>query len=255
MTPNGKYWLITLRKLALTFSLGVLLSGCGRLGGRSLTGKYLLYNHPEDIDAPDLIEFHPDGTCAIDAGDESGLQAKYHSYPFDRLTIEATAGDRKKYGYKYQLLKYTLILTSGEEDPLYYVRAPDGPHPEFSEITGLFGAHSDLGNSAGEITADRTFKIHVLSLVAEDRTYYDITMDGKCTYVDGIVTYYPEHNTESRPDKYVRDFIVKRDTKGIWLIDPFHDNLLLETPATNFDLPPPPNGYRNGNDPPSPPKQ
>jgi len=245
---------ITLPRALLLFSLGLLLAGCGKLLGKPLTGKYLLYNHPEDVDALDVIDFHADGTCLVDAGDHSALSGKYHTYPFNRLTIEANTGTRTKYGYKYQLLNYTLVLTDADQDPLYYVRAPEGPHPQFSEIVGLFGAHTNLGDTAGEVTADHTFKVHVLSLVAEDHTYYDFTMDGKCTYADGIATYYPEHTTEPQPDKYVRDFIVKRDGKGLWLIDPFHDNILLETPATNFDLPPPPAGYRDGNTPPTQPK-
>jgi hypothetical protein len=44
-------------------------------------------------------------------------------------------------------------------------------------------------------------------------------------------------------DLFQRDVAIKHDEKGLWVIDPMHDDLSLETPAKNLDLPPPPPQY------------
>jgi hypothetical protein len=68
-------------------------------------------------------------------------------------------------------------------------------------------------------------------------------MDGTFSYSNGIVTYLPEHSDAPQQDKYLRDFIIKRDGKGLWQIDAYHDSIICERPVSNLDLPPVPDGY------------
>lgn len=209
----------------------------------------MLFEHPKDMDALDAIEFRADGSCLVDSGERTGISAKYHADPDGSLRIEADTGSQTVYAYSYQLHKYTLVLSKDDKPDLYYVRLIEGSHPQFGEIVGIFYSHSDLGDSAGEITADHKFREHLHDFVPGEHRYYDINMDGKCTYTNGVVTYIPEHSNAPQQDKYLRDFIVKRDVNGVWFVDPFHDTVFCETPATNLDLPPPPQGYREGGQP------
>jgi hypothetical protein len=128
-------------------------------------------------------------------------------------------------------------------------KPPNSLHTDYydSSITRngpAFQMHNDVGDAAGEITAEHKFRGHYHDLVAEDHTYFDIYIDGKCTYADGIVTYLPEHSNLPHQDKYLRDFIVRRDKDGLWIVDQFHDTVSCQTPAANLDLPPPPAGYQ-----------
>src|SRR5579859_2733079 len=232
--------------LAIAAVISVCITACGDSTGKAISGKFLLFERPKDTDAPDAIEFRSDGSCIVDAGERTGILGKYHADPNGSLKIDANTGTQTEYTYNYQLLKYTLVLSKDEKSSLFYVRLPEGPHPQFAEIVGIFHAHSDLGDSAGEITADHRFRDHLQDLVPEEHVYYDINIDGKCSYSNGVVTYVPEHSNAPQQDKYLRDFIVKRDGRGLWIVDPFHDTVLCETSATNLDLPPPPKGYRKG---------
>jgi hypothetical protein len=216
------------RALAIAVVIGFFITACGGGAGKTISGKFLLFEHPRDADAPDAIEFRSDGSCIVDAGERTGILGKYHAYPNGSLKIDADTGTQTEYTYNYR---------------------PEGPHPQFAEIVGIFRAHSDLGDSAGEITADHRFRDHLQDLVPEEHVYYDINIDGKCSYSNGVVTYVPEHSNAPQQDKYLRDFIVKRDGRGLWIVDPFHDTVLCETPATNLDLPSPSNGYRKGEQP------
>jgi hypothetical protein len=235
-----------MRTLAIVLVIGFFITDCGGGAGKAISGKFLLFEHPKDADAPDAIEFRVDGSCIVDSGERSGIPGKYHAYPNGSLTINADTGTQTEYTYNYQLLKYTLVLSKDDKSSLFYVRLPEGPHPRFAEIVGVFYSHSDLGDSAGEITADHKFRDHLQNLVPEEHAYYDINMDGVCSYSNGVVTYVPEHSNAPQQDKYLRDFIVKRDASGLWVVDPFHDAVLCEKLATNFDLPPPPSGYQKG---------
>jgi hypothetical protein len=222
-----------------------LTTSCGSgTGTGAISGKFLLSEHPKDVDALDSIDFQHDGNCIVDSGERTGIPGKFHFYSGGGLSIEVETGIHAKYTYNYQMLKYTLLLSKDTNPTLYYVRMPEGAHPQFAEITGIFHAHNDLGDSSGEITTNYKFRDHLHNLVPDEHVYYDVNIDGICSYSNGVVTYLPEHSNAPQQDKYLRDFIVRRDENGLWIVDPFHDTLLCESPATNLDLPPPPNGYR-----------
>jgi hypothetical protein len=225
------------------FLLVLLVCGFGTKPHNELAGKFLLCNQPVGSDAPDAIEFRPDGSCIFEADETTNIVSKFQADGEGKLTIEAAAIFRSAYKFKYQLHKYTLVLSQDGKDDLYYVRPPDAPHPKFDDVLGIFGMQNEMGSSAGEITAAHTFRDHLHDLVPDDHTYYDLYIDGKCTYADGVVTYFPEHSNAPEQDKYIRDFIVKHDEKGLWVIDPFHDAIVCQTAATNLDLPPVPSGY------------
>ena len=232
------------RPLVAVVVLSAFISGCGTKAHNELAGKFLLFNQPVGSDAPDAIEFRPDGSCIFEADGTTNIKSTYKADGDGSLKIEARAIFRSAYEFNYQLHSNTMVLSQDGKEDLYYVRLTDGPHPKFDEILGIFGMHNDLGDSEGEITAGHTFRDHLHDLVPDDHTYYDISIDGKCTYADGVVTYFPEHSNAPEQDKYLRDFIVKRDEKGLWVIDPFHDSVVCELAATNLDLPPVPQGYR-----------
>lgn len=227
---------------------GLLSAGCGnadKASNNQLAGKFFLAECPTGSVAPDSIEFRADGTCLVDAAGRTGVAGKYEVSEDERLTIEADVGAWKEFNAPCELLNYTLTLEPSGETELIYVRMPDGPRPPFSEILGTFSMHNDSGDSAGEITGDHKFREHLHDLDSDEHTYYDIHIDGTCSYSNGIVTYLPENSDAPQPDKYLRDFIIKRDAKGLWQIDPYHDRILCEQPATNLDLPPVPSGYQN----------
>src|SRR5579862_7103801 len=227
--------------------LGLLSAGCGdadKATNSQLAGKFFLAECPTGSIAPDAIEFRADGTCLVDAAGHSGVAGKYEVSEDDRLTIEADVGAWKEFNAPCELLKHTLTLEPNDDTDLIYVRMPDGPHPQFNEILGTFSLHNDSVDSVGEITAEHKFREHLHDLDSDDHTYYDIHIDGTCTYSNGIVTYLPEKSDAPQQDKYLRDFIIKRDSRGLWQIDPFQDAIICELPATNLDLPPVPSGYR-----------
>jgi hypothetical protein len=236
------------RPLIILLLLGLLGAGCGnssKAPNNQLAGKFFLSECPTGSVAPDAVDFRADGTCLVDAAGRAGVAGKYEVSEDDHLTIEADVGAWKEFNAPYELLNYTLTLQPSDETTLIYVRMPDGSRPQFSEILGTFALHSDLGDSAGEITADHKFREHLHDFMADDHTYYDIHMDGSCSYSNGIVTYVPEHSDAPQQDRYLRDFIIKRDASGLWQIDEFHDAIVCEPPATNLDLPPIPTGYQN----------
>jgi hypothetical protein len=242
MNPEPKGFM-TIRTLSITLLSGFFIAACGGGPDKVISGKYSLFELPADRDAPDAIEFRPGGSCLIDSGERTGILGKYRASANGRLKIAAESGMWKDYTCKYELHKITLVLDPDEETSLIYVRLPEGPHPEFTEILGTFFAHTDLGDSAGEITADHKFRDHLRYVDHERHTYEEAEIDGKCTYADGVVTYLPEKSDAPQQEKYMRDFIVKRDAKGLWLVDPFHDEVICQTPVTDLSLPPPPDGY------------
>lgn len=236
------------RPLVILLLLGLLDAGCGKANKpptNQLAGKFFLAECPTGSVAPDVIDFRADGTCLVDAAGRSGVAGKYEVTEDDRLTIDSDVGAWKEFSAPYELLKYTLTLEPSAGTTLVYVRMPDGPHPRFNEIFGTFAIHNDSNDFAWEVTEDQKFHEHLHAFVPDDRTYYDIHMDGTCSYSNGIATYELEHSDAPQQDKYLRDFIIKRDAKGLWQIDPYHDAVICEVPATNLDLPPVPSGYQN----------
>jgi hypothetical protein len=223
--------------------LVLLVCGFGTKPYNELAGRFILYSQPVGSDAPDAIEFRPDGSCIFEADETTNIVSKYQVDGEGNLTIDAAAIFRSAYKFKCQFHKYTLVLSQDGKDDLYYVRPPGVPHPKFDDVLGIFGMTNEMGSSATGITADHTFRAHLHDLVPEDHTYYDIYIDGKYTYADGVGTYMIEHSNAPEQDKYVRDFIVKRDEKGLWIIDPYHDAVACQPAATNLDLPPVPTGY------------
>jgi len=237
---------MTLRPLAILALAGLFGAGCGntdKVSDNEFTGKYFLAECPSGSVAPDAIEFRPDGSCLVDASDHIGIAGKYETTAEGHLTIEADTGEWKEFNAPYELGKYTLTLQPNNETMLIYVKMPEGSRPQFDEILGIFSAHNELGDSAGGLTADHKFLEHLHDLDPDEYTYYDIHMDGTFSYSNGIVTYLPEHSDAPQQDKYLRDFIIKRDGKGLWQIDAYHDSIICERPATNLDLPPVPDGY------------
>jgi len=210
-----------------------------------LSGKYLLVAHPKDVQAPDAIDFHPDGSCFVDIGDHSNIGGKYETDDAGNLTLDPAGNPESK--YHFQRLKCSLILAKDGESPLYYGLLPTQPSPvAFSDVIGTYLARDKYGDSNTEITPDHKFQIHAHQLDLDGHVYYDLLMDGTCSYADGVITYTIAHSVGPEQDQYLRDLVVKHDDKGIWVLDAYTDAVICETPSKNLDLPPPPDGYREG---------
>ncbi len=160
---------------------------------------------------PEAMEFMADGSCVLDMGGHKGVKATFQTDKDSNLTIKILALPST---YHYCLLTYTLTFCGPDGSEYVYVRPPAAPHPEFKDVVGIFSAHTDLGDAATEITADHKFRMHMHYLVPGEKNYYDIFMDGTCTYAGGIITYTPEHDTSPVLTKYIRDFVVKCDEKA-----------------------------------------
>jgi hypothetical protein len=91
--------------------------------------------------------------------------------------------------------------------------------------------------------------MRVLDLVAEDRRYFELHMDGSFSYAAGVITYRLAHANLPRKDDYLRDFVVRREGRCVWMVDPFNDKLQCQKRAGTMDLPPPPEGYSLGTNP------
>lgn len=193
---------------------------------------------------PDAINFETNGTCILGADGLTNIQANYQTVSGGYLQIKTSGASHRTYYYKYQLGTYVMVLSQYGMDDLYYVRCPEPPHPKYEDILGTFAAHNELGDTVGDMLADHTFHDHLHDLDNENRVYYDFFISGTCTYSNGVITYWPTNSNATEHDRYFRDFIVKRDEKGLWQIDMFHDSILCETAASNLDLPPPPRGYK-----------
>jgi len=211
----------------------------------SWTGHYLLIEHVMNIDALDAIDFHPDGTCAVDYTGATAIPA---SYKIDgaRLTITLPAG-APTFVYGFTRRNMSLTLTKYNADDLHYDLLPTTPSPvTFNDVIGIYYSRDPLGDCSVQITPDHHFHMHVRNFYSEDHTYYDVDAYGKCTFANGIVTYLPDHATGPQQDLFIKDVLVKHDAKGLWVIDAFDDVLLNETPAKDLNFPPPPAGYKPG---------
>ena len=208
-----------------------------------LIGRFLLAERPVGPWVPDDIEFHADGSCTIDNDERSGTTGRCQVHPNGQLSVASGKTPRDSFTNAYRLLNYTLQVSQTGGSDLLYVRAPRPPHPTKADILGIYWAHSALGDAGTELSADHTFRVRSVDLMP-DHTYYEIQMAGAYVYEDGVIAYFPERSNAPQKDRYIRDFVVKREKNCLWIVDPFHDTLLCETPATNLDLPPPPPGYR-----------
>jgi hypothetical protein len=210
-----------------------------------LSGKYLLVEHPKDVQAPDLLDFHPDGSCVVDLGVHTGIAGKYQTDDTGNLTLQPAGNPEFK--YHFQRLKTSIILTPDSGSPLYYGLKPDQPTPvAFTDAIGTYLARDQYGDSVTQITPDHKFLIHGHQFDNDGHVYYDIRLDGTCSFADGVITYNIAHSVSTQQDQYVRDLLVKHDDKGLWVVDAYTDAILCETPSKDLDLPPPPEGYREG---------
>jgi hypothetical protein len=222
----------------------------------TLSGTYVLVEHPKGVEAPDRIAFHPDGSCAVDMDGQNGVAGKYHTDADGNLTIERGGGN-PNLTYHFNREKITLILSNENQDDFYYGLLPDHPpHIGFSDLVGIVSCHNEAGDSVAEITPDHRFhdRLHELSCAPgsaawlaaapQDRVCYDLDLDGTCSYSGGVISYVVEHCRGSTQDQSLADVVIKHDDKGLWLIDPYHDKVICQPPAKTLDLPPPPPGYR-----------
>jgi len=212
--------------------------------GRALTGNYLLIEHVKDIDALDRIEFHPDGTCKVDYNGSLGVAATYQFGHNGKMTITLDGGQSFTYGMKKQ--RVSMLLSQDNQQDLYYALLPAVPPAvTFNDLVGIYDTHNSAGNYATEITADHHFFDHIRYLDPQAHTYFDVYTDGACSFANGIVTYLPDRPLGSQTDIFIKDALAKHDTTGLWVIDPYDDVVLLETPAKDLGFPPPPAGYQS----------
>jgi hypothetical protein len=213
-------------------------------------GKYYVETFMGDKDSIDTIEFLPDGKCIIDLGDGAGgLSGSYHGISDGRLTLEY-GNPKIVRSFKAALEKRTLTLTEGDHLEASFVPRPNPPYAKAEDLLGIFMSKRESGDfsevAVYRRTADHKGEALFRYLSSKDHTYRDFHLTIKWTYADGISIYTLEASdlpTESRY-KFSRDFIVKRDEKGIWSIDTLTGDDLCEVQVDKLELPPPPPGFR-----------
>jgi hypothetical protein len=245
-----KYWIVS---AAALFFLPVAAFAAD---AGALSGTYVLVEHFKGVEAADRIAFHADGSCVLEIDGQSGVAGKYQVDPDGKLTINP-GGGKPVLAYHYSRGKITLILSRQNDEDLYYGLLPDQPpHLQFSDIVGIVTCHNEAGDSVCEITADHKFRVrlHDLSVAPgiagwisagpQGHVCYDVSMDGTCSYADGVTTYAVEHCDAAPPDQSLADVVIKRDEKGLWLIDCYHDQVICQPWGTKFELPAAPWGYK-----------
>jgi hypothetical protein len=232
-------------------------------GPAAVTGTFVLIEHVKGVEAADRIAFHPDGSCVLDLDGRKGLTGSYNADADGNLSLVADGG-KTALSYHFKRGKVGLVLSHDGDDDLYYGLLPDyPPRLQFSDLVGSFSCDDENGDSVTTITPDHKFSVHlrqlttvaaapsgIVSTIASwfnggaNKVYYDIAIDGTCSYADGVTTYIVEHYAGSQPpDQSLSDVVIKRDDKGLWIIDPYHDKVICQPPAANLDLPAPPAGY------------
>lgn len=229
----------------------------------TLSGTYVLVDHVKGIEAPDLIGFHSDGTCLLNLDGSNGLTGNYFAGTDGSLKINPTP-TAPSLSYTYEQGKVSMKITTENQEDLYYCQLPaQAPRVTFNDVLGIYSYGDENGDSAGEITADHRFREHIHEFSVEGpsglgaiiasffkgnsgerHVYYDVTMDGTCSLDNGVITYTVQHITGSpQQDQSFADILVKIDSSGFWIVDPYHDKVICEPPAKSLDLPPPPDGY------------
>jgi hypothetical protein len=210
--------------------------------GWSITGHYLLIEHVKGVDAFDGIDFHPDKTCTVDYDGSNGLAGTYVAGKDGRLSILLDGGLERSYELKRG--RMSLVLSGPGQDDLFYALLPNPPVKlAFKDVLGAYYSRNSMGDCATEVTADHRFRLHVHNFLSNG-TYSNVNVEGSCTYANGVITYLQERVTGvEQDDLFVKDVVVKHDARGLWVVDPFDDDLLLETPARDVELPPPPPQY------------
>ena len=96
-------------------------------------------------------------------------------------------------------------------------------------------------------TPDHKTETLLRALSKTDHTYRDFHLTSQWTYTDGIFLYKLEKSDLPADFRFVhgRDFISKRDKKGIWIIDTLSGDSQCEVPVNTMELPPPPAGFHS----------
>jgi hypothetical protein len=219
--------------------------------GENLAGKYYAETYYGMKDSIDTIEFLPEGKCVIDLGDGSGgIAGSYRGISDGKLTIEYGKPSIVR-TFKASLLKRSLTLTDSSDFEFYFVLQPEAPHPKAEELMGTYRGKREYGDFMEVYvytrTPDHMAETLYRILSKTDHTYRDFHLSSSWTYHDGISVYKLEKT--DLPEGhflYSRDFVSKRDEKGIWIIDTSTGDYMCEVPVDPLALPPPPAGFHTG---------
>ena len=221
-----------------------LLMGCGKKEPTGLNGKFFLATCFNS--AYDVIEFFPDGKCVVGEGEHHG--GTYHAYPDGRLMIEVSAFVNDARVYQHRLTDRTLILSESGKRDLIYVRPPRSPAPGWKELIGTRLSHTDFDKYSTDVVIEmgRDQKFTLLQRLSDhsDKTYTDYQITGTWYYGDGVTTCRVEDSKPRLPLIYFRSFVTKRDTKGVWFLEPLTGREICSADSPNLALPPPAEGYR-----------
>jgi hypothetical protein len=238
----------------------LVVLGIPALGGTvELSGTYVLVEHPTGIKIPDRVAFQGGGACVVELEGKAGLAGKYQADAAGNLTIDAGNGEEPE-KFQYARKQVSMILTDKDAGDFYYARLPaEKPHVEFKDLTGIFWCQNEMGESVTEITPVHRFRVLLRELSApqniltplltqaKDRTYTDVTLEGTCSYADGVTTYTVEHTDAAQPDQSTADVVIKRDAKGLWIVDAYHDAVICQPLVDKLELSAPPAGYQKAN--------
>ena len=224
-----------------------------------LSGTYVLIEHYKDVRAAERIAFSKDGHCVMDIDGRTAVTGTYDARADNTMAIYPADG-AGELDYQFAQGKMTLTLSKANQDDLFYGLLPDQP-PDitFKDVVGIVTCHNDAGDSTCNITPDHHFDARIRELSAPSeggifsvlhdivtgvkRTYTDITVDGTCSYADGVIHYTVQHTKSPEPDESLNDIVIKVDANGLWIIDASRDQVICQPYGKSLDLPPPPAGY------------
>jgi hypothetical protein len=197
----------------------------------------------------DIIEFLPNGECVIDMSDGSGgMTGSYRGIADGKLSLEF-GNPRRAHTYKAALKRSILTLTDSRGAESVFVSQPNPPHPKIEEIIGTYRGQRDNGDTM-EIfvykrTPDHMGEVLFRVLSKTRHIFRDFHIIVKWTYANGISLNTLETSDLPPEFRYVhsRDFISKRDQKGLWTVDTASSDIMCETPADKLELPPVPEGF------------
>lgn len=218
--------------------------------GKELAGKYYIETLPLLEGSVDTIEFLPKEKCLVTFGDKpEPVSGSYHGITDGMLTVEF--GDPKTVlSYKAVVVKGALMLTDNSDQKLYFALRPAPPWPKAQDLMGTYHVKRDEGDFIVDYvytrTGDRIVKTIMRVLSKADHTYQEFHLTQEWEYADGISVYRVTKDDLPPEAHWVlsRDFISKRDEKGIWSLDTSTGEYVCEVPVDKLELPAPPVGYQ-----------
>jgi len=233
--------------MLLLFPISVLGAAAVRGGvvniPYSMTGTYVLVDHPAGMRAPDFIIFGLHGKCTFDDGSKDGMTGVYEigrSGTAAGLFLNTPENDEVLFSYDMVLRTHSMLLTTKDRKTtlIYVPVARVRPRLSDRSVTGAFFSYHDGMECISELTEDHQFHMICRRLDAKGRVSQDTLMAGKWRLgTDGVITYTPWGTEGAQGFVSMRDVVARRTSRGLWLIDAYDDTAEPQVPEDVLELP------------------